>query len=941
MISCAGAGLLAVRFLPLLIAFFLVLGHVSPAAASSRYDWRLRFRTLSTARFDIHFHQGAENLARRLAGIAEQVATDLEPALGKPLQRVTIILVDQTDLSNGWATPTPFNLIEIAAVPPHAESMIGNTSDWLRMVFTHEYTHILHLERAGGWIGRGRRVFGRLPLLHPNLFLPVSQIEGLAVFHESGQTGEGRIPSGGFRLVVGEAAALRRFEPLDRSTLAPVRWPSGSLPYAYGAYFTQFLAETYGEPSLSQLIDATASRPPFFGSGAYKKIYRKSLGELWNEFEADASAKSVLTPSGAARLTYHGYNVSGPQFADGDRLFYSLVDAHDFPRLMELTPGGPRQVTTRVLGSRTSPVGDELVFDQVELVRSVAVVSDLYAVARAGGERRALTRHARAVDPDVSPDGRTIACAVQFTGRRILATMPYSTSGPPQSPVALVDEPATEFSSPRWSPDGNRIAAERRRLGEPNEIVIIDVATRTVRVLATSAHGRNVAPVWLPDGREILFASDRDHGAFALYRVAQDGENLRKAVNLGPSAGSPALSRDGTRLVFVGYTVDGFDLFEIAASRVEWTSAKTETAFPPSTMLAYAPEPTSPYRPWTTLVPRFWFPIVEEEDGRLAFGAGTAGIDALGRHAYLASASWSARLRPDWEVAYAYDRWLPTLFADLSDNTDPWRRGTVRVRELNAGGVVRFRKTRRGQAFFGGLHIADETYVCSTCAPAVNAEINRRAMRAGWQFDASHAYASSISTEQGWNASVSSEWTRKALGSTGNAVSVVGDLRGYLRAWPRHGTLAGRVAVAGASGDDPVRRTFSAAGSDHQPGGIRFSFDAVGLLRGFGATDVAGRHAAVINADYRFPLLWVERGVGTWPAFLRSLHGAVFVDRGAAWDSVLRSTDWRTSFGGELSADIVLGYWVPVTLSSGLAWRDDASGAVRGATAFFRIGRAF
>ena len=138
-----------------------------------------------------------------------------------------------------------------------------------------------------------------------------------------------------------------------------------------------------------------------------------------------------------------------------------------------------------------------------------------------------------------------------------------------------------------------------------------------------------------------------------------------------------------------------------------------------------------------------------------------------------------------------------------------------------------------------------------------------------------------------------------------------------------------------------MRRIFSAAGSDAQPGGIGFSFDAIGLLRGFEPSDIAGQHAAVFNADYRFPLRWIERGFGTWPFFLRSLHGAVFVDRGAAWDGSIGSNDWRTTAGGELSADVVLGFWLPVTVASGVAWRHDPTNAVNGAAAFFRIGRAF
>ena len=114
--------------------------------ANTRYDWRLRFRTLSTPHFDVHAHQGEEALAERLGAIAEQVRSRFAPVFGVPRGRVQVILVDQTDLSNGSATPFPYDAIEITAVPPGGETLIGNTTDWLELVFTHEYTHILHLD---------------------------------------------------------------------------------------------------------------------------------------------------------------------------------------------------------------------------------------------------------------------------------------------------------------------------------------------------------------------------------------------------------------------------------------------------------------------------------------------------------------------------------------------------------------------------------------------------------------------------------------------------------------------------------------------------------------------------------------------------------------------------------------------------------------------------
>ena len=93
------------------------------------------------------------------------------------------------------------------------------------------------------------------------------------------------------------------------------------------------------------------------------------------------------------------------------------------------------------------------------------------------------------------------------------------------------------------------------------------------------------------------------------------------------------------------------------------------------------------------------------------------------------------------------------------------------------------------------------------------------------------------------------------------------DGRGYWRLG--RATLSSPSAPRGASawGDDAVRRLFSAGGGGPQSGGIGFDLDAIGLIRGFETDDVIGPRAAVVNADYRVPLAWIERGVGTWPLF--------------------------------------------------------------------------
>jgi hypothetical protein len=91
----------------------------------------------------------------------------------------------------------------------------------------------------------------------------------------------------------------------------------------------------------------------------------------------------------------------------------------------------------------------------------------------------------------------------------------------------------------------------------------------------------------------------------------------------------------------------------------------------------------------------------------------------------------------------------------------------------------------------------------------------------------------------------------------------------------------------------------------------------------------------------RFPLFRPERGLGSWPVFFRAVHGAAFVDAGDAWDEGLVLGDVRTSVGGEVSLDAVLGHYALVTFTAGAAWTRDPVADRSRFVVFGRIGRAF
>ena len=502
-----------------------------------------------------------------------------------PRARTHVVLVHQDDRPNGSTTVVPWNAIEIDAVPPTGADSIGNTDDWLTYVFTHEYAHVLHLDRSAGWAVLARVLFGRTVIGFPNLSLPLWQIEGFATLVES-EGGQGRLHAGDFREIVDAGASAGRVEPLDRVNGGLIAWPSGQGWYAYGARFQEFLVARYGRERLVELADRTAARIPFITSGAFKAVYGKSLGELWREFELAAATVGDCPPcvsrgtvpqirTAAQQLTHLGYGVEAPRIDSDGSVWFSAADAHRFPGLYRLPVDAsqPVRVTSRYGGSGLSLGRDVVIFDQLEVTRGAGLTSDLYALDRRTGRTRRLTRGARLVDPDLSPDGTRLA--VVRTGpafREVLVLDAIAVlrldapAGASVLPVlARRGSTLDVFATPRWSPDGARLVAEHRSLGRPSELVILDDHLAPAGPAIQSA-GRNVTPSWTADG-SILFASDRDGGPFAIHRATFDRATLSISRVLAPPGGalSPATTPDG-RILFVGYSTAGYDLFVSAGS---------------------------------------------------------------------------------------------------------------------------------------------------------------------------------------------------------------------------------------------------------------------------------------------------------------------------------------------------------------------------------------
>src|SRR5262249_48443561 len=153
--------------------------------------------------------------------------------------------------------------------------------------------------------------------------------------------------------------------------------------------------------------------------------------------------------------------VAGPRYDRGgcdSCVIYSVRSPHEFPALYALPSdrGAPRQLTRRYLGSTAAVSRDTIYFDQQELRRNTGLYADIYALERASGRVTALTSEARLLDPDLSPDGRTLVAVKDLPDRRELVLVALNHGSAPVI-TALVSEADVQFNAPRWSPDGRSI----------------------------------------------------------------------------------------------------------------------------------------------------------------------------------------------------------------------------------------------------------------------------------------------------------------------------------------------------------------------------------------------------------------------------------------------------------------------------------------------------
>jgi len=935
-IDCCKAG----RIFLTLCGIFLFTTR--PAVAND--DWF----TLETPHFLIHYQSPAEPLAKRTASISEQVHQRVTQKLNWVLRQKThIVLSDASDQANGYVIPFPYNRSVLYLSPPVTDSAASlfDYSDWWSTLITHEYTHVVHLDKGHGFIAGLRNVFGRVPVLFPNALNVPWVVEGLATHYETDdEAGIGRGQSNYFKMLM-RAELASGFKPVDQVNLPLSEWPGGHSRYLYGVYFFRFLESRYGAGTTEKFIrNYSDNFIPWRIAGNLRQETGKDIDDLWDEYRRWLVTEMgpVQTAEQSTRLTRHGNFTHGLTGLAGGELFYVREDRLAPPALMQIgSDGAVREVVELHPGANIDAHRAGIAVVQPEICDDgdLNVYYDFYLYRFSDQKLKRMTRCERLVHVSWHPDGRQLA-AVQLDNA-VTSIVLLDANGS-QGDTLWQGEVGVDIAEIDWSPDGKSLVAARHRRGRGWNIELFDIESRSWRAL-TQDEFVQAYPRFSADGNSVLFASEAS-GRFQIHEIdLRTGRQQRSTdANLGAFNFTQASQSD--EIHYIGYTVRGFDVFQSPAQAYPVAPAAPAAGTKLAQDLPQVEYRQREYSPWSSLLPRWWIPHLGYTSESFELGIVTGGNDALGEHTYGLGVAYDFENEyPLGSAFYLYkDRFL--LTASSINDIDFEDDDVERIRREDSGSATLIRPfySLDGSwlpfAGVAGQFESDRFTDDETTAFADRKDI---LAGPGFVYISALQRARAVSPGDGRALKLVAETSDVGDGDFSGDIYTL-DWREYLRLGSSAHVLGLRY-VHGWGTEEP--RPFR-LGSVTSSAGIFGIFEGnVGpflnqrryTLRGYDST-ISGRRMQLATIDWRFPIAAVERGFMSPPVGLLDISGNLFVEGGATWDEGSEPDETRSAAGVEVLARVNLGYALNLNLRLGFAHGYDEDGEDQ---VYLTIGSAF
>ncbi len=648
----------------------LSLGAAGPAAAQGITQPAQPWRTLTTTHFVFHAPAALEAWTRHVAARMESYATAVTAFVGHaPAERVTIIVDDPSGDANGFAVPLlGAPVMMLWPTPPTPSIAFGDHRGWGEILAVHEYAHIAHLT----YPSRNPRERFWWSLL-PARVGPVARktppwvFEGFATLIEGRLTGNGRPHSAG-RAAVLRQWALEGKLPAYAALNHTSTFLGGAMRYLVGSAYLEWLARRKGDVSLEHVWRRLSARESRTFDAAFAGVYGAPPADLYGRFVVELTEQALRTRaavedvgivegglfqrlawnSGEPAVSHDGAHVAIAlrQPNRPSRLVVWRTAAHGVDSALlrrramvlardslDVAPFDSFPLPRRAVATLRSPAGagynnprwladgEQILVSREVPLGNGASRPDLFLWSWKSARVRRVTRGAGMRLADPAPDGRRAIASRCDAGRCGLALVDLASGAWRDLVSGSFD---VSWHRPRWSRDGQRVAASVQRGGRW-QIGVVDVTTGEVRYIVPNDDASRHSPVWL--GPNLLVVSDLG-GIPHLELVNPDSATAHTITRVLGAVTAPEYSPQDRTIWYLDLHANGLDLRRLDVGRAP---ALVHLALPPE-LAPIAPIPRAPGATFDSsgavttrgygLGPRAWryFP---------GFGAGADGVFAL------------------------------------------------------------------------------------------------------------------------------------------------------------------------------------------------------------------------------------------------------------------------------------------------------------------------
>lgn len=618
-------------------AALVVAGSRLPAQALTNPS--LAWRTIETRYFVIHYPQSAEawtlDMAHHIDAVHDAVSTVVGNA---PVHRVTLVVEDPNNMSNGFALPLLEDpVIFFWPTPPDPTSGIGDSRGWGELLSVHEYTHIAHLTRPtrNTW----ERFMTRLSPLRLGpiaIRAPRWVDEGYATYIEGKLTGTGR-PHSAWRAAVLREWALEGKLPTYTQLDVDNRFLGGDMAYLAGSAFLDWLVDRRGDSSLVHLWRRMSARQVRTFDDAFAGVFGGYPADLYGRFTAELTGRALdverdveqrvaSRPDSGRGATVQAlaWGTGAPAVSRDGSLLAIVLARRNAPSrvvvwktatdtsataarraraaLLERDPQDVPAISWRpapkvplatlyphagfAYGSpRFMPNGHELLLVRRTGRGDGALRTDLFMWNIESGEVRRITRDAGIRTADASPDGRQAVADRCVEGVCDLVLVDLATGA---MRTIAPGSPRVVYYRPRFSSDGTRVIVSVQREGTWR-LAVIDLRApdQVPNAIGPSDGVNRYEPAFLPGDSSIVFTTDS--GGIPNIAVMQLASGATRAITALASAGSdPEPDHASHAVYFLRLHAGGLDLASVPDTATLPPTVATSPALAPATVPARA-----------------------------------------------------------------------------------------------------------------------------------------------------------------------------------------------------------------------------------------------------------------------------------------------------------------------------------------------------------------